>query len=172
MNSLPDYLSKMKANDALVSARLEAQEAKVPLVRLTTPQAVAALRLLRLKMRHLSPFSFETHIQTIFWGKDNGQFFSATIQGMLNTTLSWDDAPGREDVILAIDLLLEFAKKDPKKFAYWYRVKQIEYIAKHIAQEALIETLAFLMRVCVNVFLAVYSLWKKAAKLKEKQFKT
>ena len=55
----------------------------------------------------------------IFWKKEHGEFFKVSVQSMINRTLSWDRTPGREDVLLAINLLLEFAKKDPKMFKYW-----------------------------------------------------
>ena len=87
--------------------------------RLTTKQAIVALRLVRLKMHTQYNFHCTEIIRGMFRGNRNMQFFQATIESMIARTLSWDRTPGREDVLLAINLLLEFAKKDPKMFFYW-----------------------------------------------------
>lgn len=87
--------------------------------RLTTKQAIVALRLVRLKMHTQYNFHYTEIIRMIFWKKEHGEFFKVSVQSMINRTLSWDRTPGREDVLLAINLLLEFAKKDPKMFKYW-----------------------------------------------------
>ena len=89
------------------------------ITRLTTKQAIVALRLLRMKVHTHYNLRYEEHIRGMFRGNENKQFFQATIHTMMRRTLSWDDMPGREDVFLAINLLLEFAKKDAKEFSYW-----------------------------------------------------
>lgn len=124
-------MAKSKAKNMIegkkVSIVIEGEVERFALMRLTTKQAVAALRLLRLKM-HTQKLSQKIygrdphveHIREIFWEKENGQFHQATIQGMLNSVLSWDNSPTREDVIYAINLLLESACTNPKGFSSRY----------------------------------------------------
>lgn len=93
---------------------------------MTVRQSQVALRLLRLKMRASKMdkgFCGEPYVEylrEIFWQKPNGQFFQASLGSMIRIVLSWEHNPAREDVIMAIDLLLEYSKTNPEGFKARY----------------------------------------------------
>lgn len=95
--------------------------------RMTVRQSQVALRLLRLKMRANDDRAlawggepYVEHLREIFWEKPNGQFFQASLGSMIRIVLSWERNPAREDVIMAINLLLESSKTNPKDFSNRY----------------------------------------------------
>ena len=108
-------------SEEIVTPQTVFQPAKI--YRLSTQDAIVGLRLLRLKMHIFPNADVNAMIRTIWVDTivpyHNPQFLQASLAAMIYKTLSYEHESTHEDVVLAINLLLEMAKKDSKLFKYW-----------------------------------------------------